>query len=190
MSTPIQILGEKYQSGVYLLRLHIHQPLTVACGRFKRGQPLFFPPGDYVYVGSALGARGATLANRLARHATRTADRPPHALRTALLEHCTAGGLGGKHSGAPPPKKLFWHIDYVLNELTVELCGITALRTATCLEARLAQWLNADLDTFVVEKGLGASDHRGATHLLGVQADEAWWTGLAAWTQSILKDEG
>ncbi|MFN8490056.1 MAG: DUF123 domain-containing protein [Caldilineaceae bacterium] len=186
MSTPILILGEEFQSGVYLLHLHVHQPLAVACGRFNRGQPLFFQPGDYVYVGSALGARGAPLANRLVRHATRSAGRPPHALRTILLEQLA---LGDNHAIHLRPKKLFWHVDYVLDELAVELCGVIALRTACRLEGRLAQWLNADSCTFVIEKGLGASDHHGATHLLGVQAGEDWWSGLAESAQQMLKNE-
>lgn len=188
---PVIILGDPYPGGVYLLRLHVHQPLAVACGRFKHGQPLFFPPGAYVYVGSALSARGvATLANRLIRHATRSAGRPPHRLRATLLEQGDDLGLVGNRTLPLRPKNLFWHVDYLLDELAVELCGVIALRTAQRLEARLAHLLNAAPDVCLIEKGLGASDYRGATHLLGVPAGEAWWAGLAEWTQTILKDEG
>lgn len=49
--------------GVYLLLLHLEAPATLAVGRLGA---VPFPPGWYVYVGSALGGLGA----RLRRHAT------------------------------------------------------------------------------------------------------------------------
>ena len=54
-----------------------------------------------------------------------------------------------------------------------------AIRSETRLESKLAHLLEADPQTFIIEKGLGAGDARGETHLLGVSADEAWWRLLA-----------
>jgi len=187
VDAPVVVLGDTQPSGVYVLRLHVQQPLVVACGRFKGGQPLLFPPGDYVYVGSALGVRGSsTLANRLLRHATRAADRPPQPLRATLVKHGDALGLGDNCALPLRPKKLFWHVDYVLNELTVELRQIFALRTTRPLEKTLAQFFEADPATFIVESGIGAQDHPGHTHLLRVQADEAWWAGLPAKLRHVI----
>lgn len=188
VDAPVVVLGDTQPSGVYVLRLHVQQPLVVACGRFKGGQPLLFPSGDYVYVGSALGVRGSsTLANRLLRHATRAADRPPQPLRATLVAHGDALGLGDNRALPRRPKKLFWHVDYVLNELTVELRQILALRTTRPLETTLAQLFEADPHTFIVESGLGAQDNPGHTHLLGVEADEAWWAGLVERLQRVLE---
>lgn len=53
------VLGDNTQSGVYLLRIAVHEALAVAFGRFWRGKVIDVPPGEYVYVGSAMAARGA-----------------------------------------------------------------------------------------------------------------------------------
>ncbi|HSG42615.1 MAG TPA: hypothetical protein VLA72_05620, partial [Anaerolineales bacterium] len=51
---PITVLGDNSQSGCYLLRMRITQPITVSFGRFNQGRPLALAPGASVYVGSAM----------------------------------------------------------------------------------------------------------------------------------------
>ena len=73
MSESIYLWGDHGVQGVYLLEIALSQPLTLAFGRFQQGRRFTLPAGTYLYVGSALGQRGATtLAGRLLRHATRT----------------------------------------------------------------------------------------------------------------------
>jgi len=43
---PIVILGEKHQSGTYLLRIRVRHPLSIRFGRFNGGEPIAVPPGD------------------------------------------------------------------------------------------------------------------------------------------------
>lgn len=178
-TSPILMLGQEVQSGVYVLRLQMHEPLAIGLGRFKKGKTITFLPGEYIYVGSALGATGSTtLARRLMRHASRSAPHPPHLIQAAMLDYFRLMGMGC--APLAKPKRLFWHIDYLLDQATVELRQIFALRTTRPLETTLAQFFEADPATFIVESGIGAQDHPGHTHLLGVQADEAWWAGLPA----------
>ena len=185
--SPIIILGNEQQSGCYILRMRVQQPLQMCFGRFQGGKQIALRAGDYLYIGSALGASGATsLAKRLVRHATRPDPLPPHPIRAAMLTHFHLLGLGKEPLVGPTPKKLFWHIDYVLQPLTVDLVQVFAIRTTRRLEPLLAQLLAADPCTFIIEKGLGASDHRGHTHLLGVQSDEQWWTALVTKLQTII----
>jgi Uri superfamily endonuclease len=162
--------------GLYLLRLHLPTALTLGFGRFAGGRPLTLPAGDYLYVGSARGARGATtLAGRLLRHATRSGDQPPHAIRGALLQVLQAAALLPK---LPQQKRCHWHIDYLLDECTVEFVAIYAVRSASVGEGALARWLMAAPWTTIVVPGLGASDDPGATHLLRIEAPADWWATL------------
>jgi len=185
--SPIIILGNEQQSGCYILRMRAQQPLQMHFGRFKGGKEIALRAGEYLYVGSALGAAGATsLAKRLVRHATRPDPLPPHPIRAAMLTYFHLLGLGKKPLVGPTPKKLFWHIDYVLQPLTVDLVQIFAIRTTRRLEPVLAQLLADEPYTFIIEKGLGASDHRGHTHLLGVQADDQWWAALVTKLQALV----
>ena len=185
--SPIILLGNEQQSGCYILRMRVHQPLQMHFGRFQGGKQIALRAGDYLYIGSALGASGATsLAKRLVRHATRPDPLPPHPIRAAMLTHFHLLGLSREPLVGPRPKKLFWHIDYLLQPLTVDLLQVFAIRTTRRLEPLLAQLLAADPSTFIIEKGLGASDHRGHTHLLGIQADEHWWTALVTKLQTIV----
>ena len=187
-TSPILMLGKEFQSGVYVLRLQVHEPLAIGLGRFKKGKTITFLPGEYVYVGSALGATGSTsLARRLMRHASRSAPHPPHLIQPAMLDYFQLMGMGC--TPLAKPKQLFWHIDYLLDQATVELRQIFALRTTRPLEATLAHFFEADPATFIVESGIGAQDHPGHTHLLGVQADAAWWAGLGKRLQQLLEDE-
>lgn len=184
---PIILFGNEQQSGCYILRIRVHQPLQMCFGRFKGGKQIALHAGEYLYIGSALGVSGATsLAKRLVRHATRPAPLPPHPIRAAMLTDFHLLGVGKEPLVGPTLKKLFWHIDYLLQPLTVDLVQIFAIRTTRRLEPLLAQLLADDPSTFIIEKGLGASDHRGHTHLLGVQADDQWWAALVTKLQALV----
>ncbi len=172
----ITILGTTGVQGLYLLHIAVSTPLTVVFGRFARGREISLPAGDYLYVGSAMGQRGATtLAGRLLRHATRSTDQPAHTIRAALFDKLAEATMFPK---LPRQKRCHWHIDYLLDQRMATLCQIYALRTNTSLEATVARWLMAEAVTAILVPGLGASDDRGATHLLQVTAPAAWWEAL------------
>lgn len=183
----VVVLGDDYHSGVYLLRIRVMQPLSLAVGRFRGGRALGFPVGDYLYVGSALATKGATsLAMRLLRHATRSSPLPPHQLRATLAEVFAGCGLG--NGQLPTAKRLHWHVDYLLDQPDVELSQVFVLRTDRPLEAALAEWLAAEEMTFIIQKGLGARDYPEQTHLLGVRAPAPWWAALPGQLQRWLEE--
>lgn len=175
----ITILGGEVQSGSYVLRVKVHEVLNIGFGRFNKGNLIRIPAGECVYVGSALGHKGAMqLGRRLIRHATRTGQQSPHLIRFHLLETCKTIRLGEGKLLPQKGKKLFWHIDYLLDHPAVDLTHIILIRSLRRLEAQLAQFLEQDPHTFILAKELGASDLPGNTHLLGVKAGEAWWVSL------------
>lgn len=176
VSKSIHLWGDQGVQGVYLLEIALSQSLSLAFGRFQQGRHFTLPTGTYLYVGSALGQRGATtLAGRLLRHTTRTADQPPHALRSALQCALQQAGLAAT---LPPQKRCHWHVDYLLDQPAAQLTQIYALRTGQALETTVATLLQADPATRLVAAGLGASDHPNATHLfqlaLRAAAQEQW----------------
>ena len=200
MTTSITIGGDPTcPGGVYVLRVAVMAPLSVVFGRFDGGRAVAVPAGDYLYVGSALGRRGATaLAGRLMRHATRSqvrspalqrapqaasspptalrrsttngaGGREPHAIRAELQVRLTAAGLP---AALPAGKRLHWHIDYLLDVPAAEIVGVWVWRTAERLEGPLVDWLMAQPGVALLAVGLGASDDRGRTHLLRVTDNE------------------
>lgn len=163
----IIIEGDSGQSGTYLLWMLARRETSVSFGRFQGGRPIAIPAGWYAYVGSAMGQRGASaLAGRLLRHATRTGGRPPHAIRDALAAECVRAGLGAPGLRPPATKRLHWHIDYLLDEIEVEIVRIMTIRAAARLESALARQLSAIPGVVPLAPGLGASDARGESHLL------------------------
>lgn len=172
---PVMICGKPVACGCYLLRIQVVEPIGVRFGRFQGGQAVAVAAGAYLYIGSAMGKKGAaTLPQRLLRHATRH-NGTPHAIRPLLLEKLRAAGLGTNRLQAPARKTLFWHIDYLLEETAVTLTHIIILRTNTSLENQLARLLAADPQTAPFINGLGASDDPGQTHLLRVPNALSWW---------------
>lgn len=161
----ITFFGDDSQTGAYILWLRVRAGLTVAFGRFQRGRAVDVPAGLVAYVGSALGGGG--LAGRLLRHATRTGDRPPHAIRAVLPDAFQLAGWESRALRPPAAKRLHWHVDYLLDEMEVEIAAITVLRTATRVESVLAQRLSALPGVVSLAPSLGSSDARGETHLLG-----------------------
>ena len=166
MTNEITIGGDATgYGGVYILWVRVAAPLGGVFGRFRGGQPIAVPVGDYLYVGSALGR----LAGRLLRHATRSDGRPPPASRDELVGRLAAAGLPAR---LPTDKRLRWHVDYLLDEPDAELVGVWAWRTNEPLESVLAEWLTSLPGVTPLAAGLGASDDRGRTHLLRVASGQ------------------
>ncbi|MCZ7665819.1 MAG: DUF123 domain-containing protein [Chloroflexi bacterium] len=167
----VMIIGDDCLSGAYLLRMRVMTDMMVRFGRFQGGEPVLIPAGEVLCVGSAM--RG--LASRVLRHAMRTGDKPAHGLYEPLLAEMQAAGLIQVDFRKPASKKLHWHIDYLLDETAVTLTHAILIRSQARLEGELGAWLLAQKETAVLAPGLGASDVKGHTHLLGVKASEKWW---------------
>lgn len=168
MPNHISFWGDDSETGAYILWIEAAKDIAVTFGRFRGGRPVAVPAGYYVYVGSAMGRRGATSpAGRLLRHATRTGHKPPHPVRALLAEALTAAGLDVP--AAPPSgKRLHWHIDYLLDDLAVEIAHVLVLRSRTRRESELARALAAHPRLTPLVPGLGARDAAGETHLFRV----------------------
>ena len=180
------IIGDESQAGTYVLRIRLRKHTSLKFGRFKKGKLISLPAGDYAYIGSALSEKGATsLARRLVRHATRSGDKQPHRIRGKMLEQFAECGLGDGNLLPKQGKTLFWNIDFLLDLDTAEIAGFSAIRSAERLEGRLAKTLEQDSHTQVIERGLGANDVPGNTHVLRVCADESWWRSLPAKLASV-----
>jgi Uri superfamily endonuclease len=178
-SPPICVLGSDSQAGSYVLRIRVREDLCLPFGRFKHGKLIEVPAGEYAYVGSALAERGGvSLARRLVRHATRTGTQAPHPIRDEMLVLFPSLGLGEGRLLPRNGKHLFWNIDHLLDREEAELIGACLLRSPRRLERELGQLLEHDPNTEVIEKGLGANDVPGNTHILRVHADESWWRAL------------
>ena len=176
----ILIIGDDSQAGTYVLRIRLKADTTLQFGRFKKGKLISLLAGDYTYVGSALSEKGATsLARRLIRHATRSDDKPPHAIREEMVKQCRDYGLGPPDLLPKNSKKLFWNIDFLLDLQLTEIVNVIAIRSPERLEHTIAKLLERNPDTQIIEKGLGANDTPHNTHLLRVNAGETWWTSLA-----------
>ena len=175
----IAITGDESQAGTYILRIRLKKDTVLRFGRFKKGKLISLPAGEYAYVGSALSEKGATtLGRRLVRHATRSGDQHPHPIRETMLRQFAEHGLGDGNLLPRRGKTLHWNVDFLLDLPAAELVGISAIRSRERLEDRLAKQLEEDPHTGIIERGLGANDVPGNTHLLHVNATEAWWASL------------
>ena len=175
----IRIIGNSSQAGTYILRIRLKKNTTLQFGRFKKGKRISLPVGDYLYVGSALSEKGATsLARRLIRHATRSRDNPPHAIREEMINQFTECGLGSGNLLPKQGKTLHWNVDFLLDLRSAEIVNIFAIRSTQRLENRIARWLERDPHTEIIEPGLGANDVPGNTHLLRLRADDMGWMSL------------
>ena len=177
----IVIIGGESQAGTYILRIGLRADTTLRFGRFKRGKLISLPAGEYAYVGSALSEKGSTsLARRLIRHATRSEGQRPHRIREGMMRRFVECGLGNGNLLPKRGKTLFWNIDFLLDLGSAEIVNLYAIRSSERLESRLAKQLERDSHTEVIERGLGANDVPGNTHVLRVRADEPWWASIAA----------
>lgn len=179
VNVPIVVLGGESRAGSYVLRVRLSSDLLLAFGRFKSGKVVDVRAGDYLYVGSALAARGGvSLARRLVRHATRTGEKAPHAIRESMLVRFTEIGLGEGDLLPRNGKTLFWNVDHLLDRTEAEIVGVIALRGDRRLERELGQFVESDPSTAVIERGLGANDVPGNTHILRLLAGDDWWSAL------------
>ena len=184
----IAIIGDESHAGTYILRIHLKKEAALRFGRFKKGKLISTPAGEYAYIGSALAEKGATtLGRRLVRHATRSGDQYPHRIREAMLHRFAECGLGDGNLLPRHGKTLHWNVDFLLDLQSVDLVGISAIRSRKRLEDRLAKQLEGDPHTGVIERGLGANDVPGNTHLLYVNATEAWWASLPNLLASMIE---
>ncbi len=185
----IAITGDESHAGTYILRIRLKKGTALRFGRFKKGKLISLPAGEYAYIGSALSEKGATtLARRLVRHATRSGDQHPHRIRETMLRQFAECGLGDGNLLPRRGKTLHWNVDFLLNLPSAELVGVVAIRSRKRLEDRLAKQLEADPHTGVIERGLGANDVPGNTHLLHVSATETWWASLPDLLDSMAEE--
>ena len=184
----ITILGDNEQSGVYLLRMNVRRDVVVQFGRFQGGQPILVPKGEILYVGSAMAQQGSmTLARRLLRHATRRDEGNPQHIQGAMLKAFEDVELGTVQLKPPERKKLFWNVDYLLEEDVVDLSHVVIIRTRIKFEDELAQFLEAEPKSSVLAKGLGAHDSHGRTHILKLRETADWWQQLPTRLEDLLK---
>lgn len=176
----IFLIGKDSQAGTYVLRIRLKEDTELQFGRFKKGKLISLPAGDYTYVGSALSEKGATsLARRLVRHATRSGDKPPHNIRDEMIKQFRECDLGPPDPLPKSGKKLFWNIDFMLDLELTEIINIIAIRSPERLENAIAEFLEHNADTQIIEKSLGANDAPRYTHVLRVNADDTWWAFIA-----------
>lgn len=174
----LTFLGGASTSGSYVLRIRLASPVELAFGRFKGGKRIALEPGEYADIGSALGRRGSvSLGRRLVRHASRTGVKPPHPIRSEMLERFPSLRLGANLLPANG-KNLFWNVDHLLDRDEATLTAAIVIRSDARMEREIGQLLERDTATVVFERGLGANDVPGNTHILRVDADEAWWVDL------------
>ena len=183
----ILIIGDDSQAGTYILRVCLKENATLQFGRFKKGKLISMPAGDYTYVGSALSEKGATsLARRLIRHATRSGDKPPHAIREKMMNQFPECGLGNGNLLPRQGKTLHWNVDFLLDLQSAELINILAIRSAERLENKIAKRLEQNLYTSIIELGLGANDVPRATHLLRIRTNDMWWASFTDDAMTVL----
>ncbi len=126
-----------------------------------------------------MGKRGSsTLANRLLRHARRADTTQPHPIYADLVACVSDIGWSCPPTSTTRGKTLRWHIDYLLEQPEAELSQIYIIFCQDRIESTVARRLLSDPATVVVASGLGASDDRGSTHLLLVDAGDDWWQTL------------
>jgi Uri superfamily endonuclease len=165
--------GDISRQGSYLLFVDLGEPVRVSFGKFMGGRQIPLDRGQYLYVGSALGSgRGSSpLASRLLRHASRSLDRPAHAIHGKLLGFL--GAMGFKPKRAPAGKRLHWHVDYLLDLPEAEISHIVMVMSPSRLEHQLADLVASLPGALPVADRLGAQDAASGTHLFRVtdQAD-------------------
>ena len=78
------------------------------------------------------------------------------------------------------------NVDFLLDLQSAEIVNIFAIRSPERLENRIAKWLERDPRTDIIERGLGANDAPGATHLLRLGADDMRWMSLTDNAMAVL----
>lgn len=127
-----------------------------------------------------------TLARRLLRHATRHDTANPQQIRAEMRRAFNDAGLGTTQLKPSKKKKLFWNIDYLLEENVVDLSHVLVMRTKLKFEDELARFLEEEPNCRALAKGLGAHDKYGSTHVLLIQETVAWWRQLPKRVEELL----
>ena len=102
-----------------------------------------------------------------------------------MIRRFTECGLGSGNLLPRRGKTLHWNIDFLLELQSAEIVSGIILRSSERLENRIAKRLEQDARTQIIEKGLGANDAPGSTHLLRVNADRPWWASLVAQLEQL-----
>ncbi len=170
----IHCIGSSYPGGTYCLRISLEKSIDLVFGRFKDGKVISLKKGEYLYIGSALAKRGSTtLGNRLRRHTSRSEGQKAHNIQVPLLNFFDEIGIS--YTSNPSSKKLFWNIDHMLNLPFAEIIGIIFIRDPKSLENSWSKFLENLLETLIFEKGLGANDSRGHSHVQYSQISNDSW---------------
>jgi Uri superfamily endonuclease len=180
--------GNKSRQGSYLLLIDLSAPVQVSFGRFMGGREIPLDRGCYLYVGSALGSRPGSfpLASRLLRHASRSGERPPHALRERLVQQLESSGFEPKRGISC--KRLHWHIDYLLDIPEAELAHIVMVMGPSRLEHPLAELVASTPGASPVAERLGAQDAAAGTHLFRIDNPAELLERLKAGIESCIRD--
>ncbi|NTV97682.1 MAG: DUF123 domain-containing protein [Chlorobiaceae bacterium] len=167
-SNPFTLFGSHTPEGSYILVINLSAPAKLAFGRFMKGKLLALPEGDYLYIGSALGGRGRRnpLASRLIRHASRSGEKKPHAIRDAVTTLFGSSACKPGNKSAVSEKKLRWHIDYLLDTPEAEISHIFIIRSSMRLERTIWELLRNLEEISIPAHRLGAQDTLDSTHLI------------------------
>lgn len=165
----IESIGNYQFGGTYVLEIWIKDDVSVQFGRFKNGQKFHLSSGRYLYIGSAMTSHNRhALLQRLTRHATRTEQHPPLKIRKKLIIWAHQHNINEKNIILKQNKKLHWHIDYVLNNLNVEINNIILIPSEKSYESMIAKSLLLSDSITVPIMGLGATDKKKETHFLHI----------------------
>ncbi len=167
-SSEFTLFGNNNRMGSYLLLTHLSESVQLAFGRFQQGKLFTIPQGDYIYIGSALGESksGSPLARRVIRHTSRSGGKPHHRIRETMLNLFSEKNVMGTGDINPSPKKLRWHIDYLLDLPEAEITHIVLIRSPLRIEQKLAELLEQLDETSLIAPRLGAQDTKTSTHIL------------------------
>jgi Uri superfamily endonuclease len=169
------ILGPSFQTGCYVLSIEVFSPIEVKIGKLNQGKTVLFKPGNYLYVGSAMGKpERFPLYRRVLRHCKRSGNNPPQSILPFLQESMIRSGLGnpGIKFGN---KTLFWNIDYLLNHPNCQLNNVLILRSDRSLEIAVATLIHEDPESGIPMVGFGANDSALKSHLFHVPHENEWW---------------
>ena len=172
MCSNILDLGGTGLQGTYLLQIYLMENLLVTFGKFNKGKPISLPAGYYLYLGSAMGKKGATtLPSRLLRHTLRTPPKPPHAI---FQEVCKFFNIE-KSTCMKKTKTLHWHVDYLVDSLQAEIMKIAFMRSEKPLEHAWSTFINRSVMISIISPKLGASDYGKGSHLVRLKNGTRGW---------------